>query len=192
MKDLAVDQGPDGKVPDIVPDVRNLRGGSTAWADAALIVPWTMYLAYGDKRILEEQYASMKGWVEYMTARAGEDYLWTNDGHYGDWLAFASTSSSYTGATTEKDLIATAYFKYSSGLLSEIAKIIGKNDDAKKYADLSEKIKKAFVSEFVTPAGRLMSPTQTAYSLALAFDLLPEIFVKPCRIMVMKIWRLCF
>jgi alpha-L-rhamnosidase len=174
LKDLAVDQMPDGKVPDLVPDVRNGRGGSTAWADAALIVPWTVYLAYGDKRILEEQYASMKGWVEYMVGRAGNDYLWTNDGHYGDWLAFASTSSSYTGATTEKDLIATAYFKYSSGLLSEIAKIIGNNEDSKKYAVLSENIKKAFVTEFVTPSGRLISPTQTAYSLALAFDLLPE------------------
>ena len=174
LKDLAADQLENGKVPDVVPDVRNGRGGSTAWADAALIVPWTMYLTYGDKRILEEQYESMKKWVEYMVARAGDDYLWTNDGHYGDWLAFASTSSSYTGATTEKDLIATAYFKYSGGLLSEIAEIIGNKEDAKKYADLSAKIKKAFVSEFVTPAGRLISPTQTAYSLALAFDLLPE------------------
>jgi alpha-L-rhamnosidase len=174
LKDLAADQLENGKVPDVIPDVRFGRGGSTAWADAALIVPWTMYLTYGDKRILEEQYASMKNWVEYMAARAGEDFLWTNDGHYGDWLAFASTSSGYPGATTEKDLIATAYFKYSSGLLAEIAGIIGKEDDAKKYAKQAENIKNAFVSEFVTPAGRLISPTQTAYSLALAFDLLPE------------------
>ncbi len=174
LKDLAADQLADGKVPDVIPDVRNGRGGSTAWADAALIVPWTMYLSYGDKRILEEQYASMKGWVDYMNGRAGEDFLWTDDKHYGDWLAFASTSSSYTGATTEKDLIATAYYKYSSGLLAEIAGIIGKTNDAKKYAALSENIKKAFVGEFVTPAGRLISQTQTAYSLAIAFDLLPE------------------
>jgi alpha-L-rhamnosidase len=133
-----------------------------------------MYLSYGDKRILEEQYASMKGWVDYMTGRAGEDFLWTGDNHYGDWLAFASTSSSYTGATTEKDLIATAYYKYSSGLLAGIAKILGKNDDAKNYTALSENIKKAFIDEFVTPAGRLISHTQTAYSLAIAFELLPE------------------
>ena len=174
LKDLAADQLPDGKVPDVIPDVRNGRGGSTAWADAALIVPWTMYLSYGDKRILEEQYTSMKGWVDYMSGRAGEDFLWTGDNHYGDWLAYASTSSDYTGATTEKDLIATAYYKYSSGLLAEIARIIGKNEDAEKYAALSENIKKAFIGEFVTPAGRLISHTQTAYSLAIAFDLLPE------------------
>ena len=174
MRDVAIDQLPTGRVPHVIPDVLNGGGGSTAWADVSVIVPWTTYLSYGDKRILEVQYPSMKAWVEYMKSRAGEKNLWTGDAHYGDWLAFASTRSDYTGATTEKDLIATAYYSYSSGLLAKIAAIIGKDDDAKKYAQLSADIKKAFQKEFVTSAGRLVSHTQTAYSLALAFDLLPE------------------
>jgi len=174
LKDLALDQAPNGVVPHVIPDVLNGSGGSTAWADAALIVPWNTYLAYGDKRILEEQYQSMKAWVDYMKERAGADYLWTGDTHYGDWLAFATTRSDYPGATTEKDLIATAYFRYSSGLLAKIAKIIGKTDDAKIYSALSEKVKDAFINEFVTPSGRLVSHTQTAYCLAISFDLLPE------------------
>jgi alpha-L-rhamnosidase len=174
MKDVAADQGPDGKVNHVVPDVLNGAGGSTAWADAAIIVPWQTYLAYGDKRILEEQYPSMKAWVEYMKNRAGEDYLWIGDTHYGDWLAFATTRSDYPGATTEKDLIATAYFSYSSGLLAKIAGILGKSGDAEKYSELSGKVKNAFINEFVTPGGRLVSHTQTAYALALAFNLLPE------------------
>jgi alpha-L-rhamnosidase len=174
MKDVAADQGPDGKVNHVVPDVLNGAGGSTAWADAAIIVPWQTYLAYGDKRILEEQYSSMKAWVEYMKNRAGEDYLWIGDTHYGDWLAFATTRSDYPGATTEKDLIATAYFSYSSGLLAKIAEILGKSGDAEKYSELSGKVKNAFINEFVTPGGRLVSHTQTAYALALAFNLLPE------------------
>ena len=174
MKDVTADQLPDGKVPHVIPDVLKGGGGSTAWADVSLIVPWTTYLAYGDKRILEVQYPSMVKWVEYMKSRAGDDNLWTGDAHFGDWLAFASTRSDYTGATTEKDLIATAYYSYSSGLLSKIAKIIGKNADADKYAKLSENIKKAFVNEFVAPSGRLVSHTQTAYLLAIAFELLPE------------------
>ena len=173
-KDIAADQLPNGSVPDVIPDVLKGGGGKTAWADACIIVPWTTYLIYGDQRILEVQYSSMKAWVEYMKTRAGEDNLWTGDWHYGDWLAFATTQSDYPGATTEKDLIATAYYSYSSGLLAKIAAIIGQNDDAKKYAQLSDNIKKAFNTEFVTPAGRLVSHTQTAYSLALAFDLLPE------------------
>ena len=174
MRDVAIDQLPTGRVPHVIPDVLNGGGGSTAWADVSVIVPWTTYLSYGDKRILEVQYPSMKAWVEYMKSRAGEKILWTGDTHFVDWLAFASTRSDYPGATTEKDLIATAYYSYSSGLLAKIAAIIGKDDDAKKYAQLSADIKKAFQKEFVTSAGRLVSHTQTAYSLALAFDLLPE------------------
>ncbi|MBN1926385.1 MAG: glycoside hydrolase family 78 protein [Prolixibacteraceae bacterium] len=174
MADVAADQLPDGKVTNVVPDVLNGGGGATGWADVALVIPWNMYLAYGDKRILEVQYPSMKAWVEYMRNRAGDDLLWTEDWHFGDWLAYATTHSDYPGATTDKGLIATAYFRYSSFLLSKIAWIIGKEADAKNYGQLSENIKKAFIHEFVTPAGRLVSHTQTAYSLALAFDLLPD------------------
>jgi len=174
LGDVAADQLPNGVIPHVIPDVLNGGGGSTAWADVALVVPWTTYLAYGDKRILEVQYPSMKGWVDYMKNRAGDDNLWTGDTHYGDWLAFATNRSDYPGATTEKDLIATAYYAYSSGLLAKIAGILGNTADAQKYAELSKNIKKAFVGEFVTPAGRLVSNTQTAYCLAIAFDLLPE------------------
>ena len=173
-RDIAADQLPNGSVPDVVPDVLNGGGAKTAWADACIIVPWSTYLTYGDQRILEVQYPSMKAWVEYMKTRAGEDNLWTGDWHYGDWLAFATTHSDYPGATTDKDLIATAYYAYSSGLLAKIADIIGQKDDAKTYAQLSQNIKKAFQKDFVTSTGRLVSHTQTAYSLALAFDLLPE------------------
>jgi alpha-L-rhamnosidase len=174
MKDLAADQLPNGKVPHVIPDVLKGGGGSTAWADAAVIIPWATYLAYGDKRILEEQYESMKKWVGFMQDQAGDDFLWLGGTHFGDWLAFATTRSDYPGATTEKDLIATAYYSYSSGLLAKIAEITGNSADAKKYATLSENIKKAFVKEFVTSSGRLVSHTQTAYCLAIGFDLLPD------------------
>jgi alpha-L-rhamnosidase len=172
-KDITADQLSNGRLPHVIPDVLNGDGGSTAWADAALVVPWNTYLAYGDKRILEVQYPSMKAWVEFMHGRAGDDNLWTGDAHFGDWLAFATNRSDYTGATTEKDLIATAYYSFSSGLLAKIAKITGKTDDAAKYSKLSEDIKKAFVNEFVAPSGRLVSHTQTAYLLAVAFEMLP-------------------
>ena len=178
VRDIAADQLPNGSVPDVVPDGLNGAGGKTAWADACIIVPWTTYLVYGDRRILEAQYPSMKAWAEYMAARAGEDRLWTGDWHFGDWLAFASNQPDYPGATTEKDLVATAYYSYSSGILSQVAGILEKKEDAEKYARLSGDIKKAFAREFVTPAGRLVSHTQTAYCLALAFDLLPENLVQ--------------
>ena len=174
LGDVTADQLPNGVVPHVIPDVLKGGGGSTAWADVSVIVPWTVYLAYGDQRILETQYPSMKAWVGYMTSRAGEKHLWMGDSHFGDWLAFATTRSDYPGATTEKDLIATAYYYYSTSLLSRIASVIGQKEDAMQYQKLAGEIKEAFNREFVTPNGRLVSHTQTAYALALAFNLLPE------------------
>ncbi|KPK77545.1 MAG: alpha-L-rhamnosidase [Phycisphaerae bacterium SM23_30] len=177
LKDLAADQNENGVIPHVVPDVLT-NGGSAAWADAGVIVPWTVYLCYGDKRILAMQYESMKAWIDYMQKQAGEEFLWNTGFHYGDWLAFNTTRSDYPGATTDKDLIATAYFAYSTSLLQKIAQILGKENDAEKFMLLRENIKTAFQKEFVTPNGRLASNTQTAYSLALAYDLLPDILIE--------------
>ena len=174
LRDMALDQGDDGKVNDVIPDVLNGGGGHTGWADASVVVPWTVYLNYGDKRILENQYESMKAWIKYMKDRAGDNYLWQHDWHYGDWLSFDDSHPAYMGAYTETDLIATAYFAHSTTLLGKIADVLGKTDDAHAYRILANKIKDAFTREFVTPNGRLVSNTQTAYTLALAMGLLPE------------------
>jgi alpha-L-rhamnosidase len=174
LKDVAADQFESGSVPFVVPNVLGQGAGSAAWADAAVIIPWTMYLSYGDKRLLDEQYPSMTKWVEYMRRRAGDDYIWDSDFHFGDWLAFATTRSDYPGATTGKDLIATAFFAHSTDLLQRTAQILGKQDDATKYGELLAQIKKAFRREFVTETGRVGENTQTAYALALQFDLLPD------------------
>ncbi len=178
LGDLAADQGDDGSVPSVVPDVLSrdgkFSGGSAAWADAAVIIPWTMYLSYGDTRVLENQYESMKAWVEFMRRQAGEDSLWNTGRHYRDWLAFASTASDDPGATTGKDLIATAFFAHSTDLLQRTAEVLGRTEDAAEYEALLSRIKAAFQKEFVTAAGRVGENTQTAYVLALHFDLLPE------------------
>jgi alpha-L-rhamnosidase len=179
LADLAADQQPSGAVPHVIPNVLSLgatKGGSASagWADAAVVVPWTVYLCYGDTRILEQQYDSMKAWVDYMAKRAGDTYFWNTDFTFGDWLAFNTTRSDYPGATTDKDLICQAYFARSTDLLQRTATILGKQDDARKYGRLLKKITEVFRNEFVTPNGRLASNTQTAYSLALSFDLLPE------------------
>jgi alpha-L-rhamnosidase len=109
-----------------------------------------------------------------MKTRAGSTFLWNNNDHFGDWLAFASNRSDYTGATTDKDLIATAYFAWSTKLVSRIATILNKPNDASEYRELYLNIKEAFQKEFVTPNGRLSSNTQTAYVIALSFDLVPQ------------------
>ncbi len=78
------------------------------------------------------------------------------------------------GAYTLKDLIATAYYSYSSSIVAKVAAVLGNEQDATYYTNLSEKVRVAFNEEFVTSTGRLVSHTQTAYTLALAFDLLDE------------------
>jgi alpha-L-rhamnosidase len=179
LKDVALDQQDNGAVPDVIPNVlshktRKGGSGSAGWADVATVVPWTVYLSYGDRRVLEAQYPSMKAWVEYIRRAAGERYLWNTGATYGDWLAFATSDSDYPGATTDKDLIQTVYFARSTDLLRAAAEVLDKKDDAEFYALLLQHIRSAFQKEFVTPNGRLSSNTQTAYALALAFDLLPE------------------
>ncbi len=178
LRDMTADQLENGSVPHVIPDVLSSPGrpsaGAAGWADSAVIIPWTMYLAYGDTRVLEDQYTTMTRWVGYMRARAGDDLIWDGDFHFGDWLAFAQNSPAYPGATTSTDFIATAFFAHSSDLLARTARVLGKKDDAARYADQFEKIKAAFNREFVTSTGRVGENTQTAYVLALEFDLLPE------------------
>ena len=174
LRDLAVDQHEDGAVPHVIPNVLG-RGGAHGWQDAAVVIPWTVYQYYGDIQILEEQYESMKALVEFMRNLAGDQYIWQPpDRQFGDWLAFATTNSDYPGATTDKDLLANAYFYHSTDILARTARILGKGDEAKEYEGLMAKIKSAFGREYITPNGRMSSNTQTAYVVTLSFGLIPE------------------
>jgi alpha-L-rhamnosidase len=176
LQDLAADQREDGAVPHVVPHVLGETAyASAGWADAATIIPWQMYLAYGDPNFLEQQYGSMKAWVGYMKEHAGEDLLWNEGTHFGDWL-FYSVNDDRSGesAITDKHLIAQAFFINSVDIMRRSAGVLEKSADVDYYTELHQKLKSAFLREYVTPAGRLISSTQTSYVLALHFDLLPE------------------
>ncbi len=173
LRDVAADQGEDGKVPWVVPDVLR-QGGSTGWGDAATIVPWTMYLCYGDGRVLEEQFESMWAWVDYGRAQAGDDLIWDGGFHFGDWLAVKGQDANIPNPVTNISLLSTAFFAHSTHLTAQAARVLGKLDEAARYDQLFEDVKAAFNREFVTPNGRIGPDTQTAYVLALQFDLLPD------------------
>ncbi|MBL7829122.1 MAG: alpha-L-rhamnosidase, partial [Saprospiraceae bacterium] len=175
LKDVAADQRADGMVPFVVPHVLGVNdGASTGWADVATIIPWNAWLAYGDKRILEDQYASMKAWVEYMRNKSVND-LWNTGFHFGDWCFYRpADDTDGRSAVTDKYLIAQCFYAHSTQLLINAAQVLGKSGDVETYGALLKRIKNAFQQEYVTPNGRLMSPTQTAYVLALQFDMLPE------------------
>jgi alpha-L-rhamnosidase len=171
LRDLAADQLDNGGVPYVIPQVLDDKShSSAAWGDAAVICPWTIYLCYGDKRVLEQQYESMKAWVEYMHKQGDHEYLWNTGFHFGDWLGLDSKPDSYIGAT-DRDFIATAFYAYSVSLLVKTAKVLNKDQDIAYYSRMHSQVSEAFLEEFVTPSGRLSVPTQTANVLALMFDL---------------------
>jgi alpha-L-rhamnosidase len=174
MLDVEADQV-EGKVPYVLPNVLGAGAvNSCGWADVATIVPWNMYLVYGDKQILQQQYNSMKAYVESIRKLAIND-LWNSGFHFGDWL-FYSPQDDRDGraAATDKYLIAQCFYAHSTQLLINTAKVLGFTEDVASYSQLLKRIKDAFLNEYCTPSGRLISGTQTAYVLALNFDILPE------------------
>ncbi len=181
LKDVAADQKPGGEVPDVIPDILNKQDAETAspsagWGDVAVIAPWTMYKVYGDKKLLETQYPSMKAWVEYIRKKAGDSYLWKGGSKYGDWLFYHPPVNNHTAADgyTDPDFIATAFYAYSASLVASAAKELGRADDEKLYNDIFNNIRNVFNYEYVTPSGRVGTNSQTSYILALMFNLLPD------------------
>lgn len=175
LKDLTADQLPNGAVPFVIPNVLgNNAVASAGWADAASIIPWNMYLAYGDTQVLKNQYPSMKKWVGYMQANSKND-LWNTGFHFGDWLFYRpDDDNDGRAAVTDKYLIAQCFYANSLQLLINAARVLGLTEEVKEYTQHLIRVKNAFQQEYLTPSGRLVSSTQTAYVLSLQFDMLPE------------------
>ncbi|MDP3180091.1 MAG: family 78 glycoside hydrolase catalytic domain [Spirochaetaceae bacterium] len=175
LGDLAVEQRADGAVPYFVP---NINTGpivpSGAWGDAAVIVPWVLYRRYGDKGILETQFASMKAWVDHVSALAGEFAIWEKGFQFGDWLDPTAPPERPGDSRTDPALVATAYLARSAELVGLAAVAIGLTADAERYFSLARRVREAFAREYVSPNGRVTSDSATAYSLALEFGLLPS------------------
>ena len=186
LRDLEVDQTPEGGVPHVIPNIEEGRTdgnwllsqgphSAAAWADAAIINPWTMYLMYGDEAILRRQYQSMKGWIDFMRAHS-VDNIWNYKLQFGDWVALDAEEGSYFGATPN-DLTCTAYYAYSTGLFAKMAKVLGK-EEAAEYEELYHKIVKKFQETFFDEEGTMTAQTQTAHIVALYFGLTPEKYVQ--------------
>lgn len=169
LQDLRDSQTPDGRFPHVSPDVLN-DGGSASWADAGVICPWELYLAYGDEKVLRDNFMAMKKWVDYQKNTA-RDLIRPADG-FGDWLQ--PNGKAPWECDCPKDLIGTAYFAHSAEIVSKTATILGFDEDAKAYAKLAKEVKEAYKNRFVEPNLKLKSDSQTAYLLTLAFDMLEE------------------
>jgi alpha-L-rhamnosidase len=170
MQDMRDAQSADGAFPDVAPKVGFLGGGAAGWGDAGVTVPWNLYQAYGDRRVLETGYPAMQKWISYLEDNS--DGLLRPASGYGDWLNVDDE--------TPKDVIGTAYFAHASDLVAQTARTLGRAEDAKRYDDLAGRVRAAFTRAYVTDGGaRVKGETQTAYVLALSMDMLPEAARKP-------------
>jgi len=160
-------QSAEGGFSDVSPRIVDLADGAPAWGDAGVIVPWTVYQAYGDTGIVRQHWAAMNRWMNYITS-ANPSGLWLDrrNNDFGDWVSIS--------ADTPKEVLATAYYAYDAELMAQMARAIGRPTEAAQYDALFGHIKEAFQSAYVSPAGRVKGDTQTCYLLALRFHLLPE------------------
>ncbi|MHA7280914.1 family 78 glycoside hydrolase catalytic domain [Arthrobacter sp. MDT2-2] len=178
LKDVAAEQLEDGTVPWYVPVIPGgdewtpIQPGAV-WGDVAVLTPWKLYERFGDTGILATQYASAKAWVDLMAERAGTSYLWNTGMQLGDWLDPAAPPHDPADATTDRYLVSTAYFAWSTQHLAEMASVLGNTADELHYRELARKVRDAFAREFISPSGRVVSDAQTAYALVLAFGLAP-------------------
>lgn len=190
LNDLKLDQGKNGAVDMTIPreiKIPFIRLSSAGWGDAATVVPWNVYQYYGDKKVLEDQYNSMKRWVEFSARRAAKltrdekrldkearrlaGYICSKGYHLGDWLAPGEDKKQWIA---KKLWVATAYFAHSADILAKAAGVLGKAEDEKKYRALFGIICEAFMQRFVAPDGLIRDGFQSAYALALQFGILPE------------------
>lgn len=162
LADLASDQHDDGYVGHVIPDLLQNPHASSAWGDAAAICPWQVYLAFGNKQILKNQYQSMKKWIDYITSTTTTKYLWTGGTHYGDWLGLDAPSGSYKGSSNE-DFIASAFYAYSTSLVIQAGTVLG--EDVSELSTLYENIVNTFQKTWPT------YHTQTECVLAAHFKL---------------------
>ncbi|WP_020014977.1 family 78 glycoside hydrolase catalytic domain [Promicromonospora sukumoe] len=179
LRDLAVEQLPDGTVPWFVPVIpavdkwTPMRPGA-AWGDAATLVPWTLYERFGDAGVLRAQLDSARRWVDLVERLAGPSRLWDTGFQLGDWLDPAAPPEDPADARTDRYLVATAYFARSAQTVARMAEVLGLDAEHARYAALADEVAAAFRAEYVADDGRMSSDAPTAYALALRFGLITD------------------
>ena len=202
LENMELEQFENGLIPIIVPyplaysamqmDVFG-RETSAGWGDAAVAVPWILYQAYGDIRILKKNFGMMKKWMDYVEQDASgnilypekemsaeqakrQKYLWNTGFHFGDWCYPSCRNEKgetdmFQSAMRTKEYVAPTMYAHSAGIMSEVCGALGKEELAEHYRQLNQKIRDAFSAEYIRPDGSIPGATQGIYVLALAFGM---------------------
>ena len=173
MHDVAAESSLEKGVPHVVPDILDLYS-SAVWSDAAVIVPWTVYEAYGDKKILSDNWTCMHEWVDYINNHTDKSGLWKTGFQYGDWLGLDMETGGDRSGATDRFFVANAFYIYVTDIVRKTADVLGFAAEAQKYAKLHDMTLSAFRDEYYTKTGRIVSETQTACVLSLCFNLANE------------------
>ena len=176
LKDLRIDQlKHDGVIPNYLPNFAvGMPGGSSVWGDVASFLPMTLFDFYADLPALKEDYPMMKDWLEWIYRQDeahGGARLWNFGFHFGDWLAQDGVTPQSMKGGTDDFFVASMYYYATAQKLSRAAGLLGLTEDEKKYAQLSEQIRSAILTEYFSGTGRLCIDTQTAYLLCLNFGI---------------------
>lgn len=185
LEDVALEQkNLNGMVPGYIPLATPKDTGASflfcfcGWGDVVTVVPWNVYMHYGDKVQLARDYPAMKAYVDYLfrlDEKDGSKRLWQTGGHTADWLALDNYKNPHApNGGTDEHYIASAYYAHSSRLVAKAAAELGYEEEAAYYEDLSCQIRSAMVKEYFSPNGRCVCDTQTAYLIALKFEIVPE------------------
>jgi len=176
LRDLSAEQAETGNVPWFVPDVlSNVCTPTALWSDVAVNLPWQLYQEYGDPEILRRAYASMTAFVRQVEALLDDRDLWSSGFQFGDWLDPNAPAKDPSASTTDRYLIAQAYFCRTTAQMASAAELLGKHGDAEQFGALRDRVRGAFRHEYVAPSGRLVCESVTAYALAISLGLLdPE------------------
>ena len=200
LRDLVAGQWDNGVVSNMAPLPRSegrhgpVGGwhGSAGWGDAAVIVPWELYRAYGDTRILDEHWASMSAWLGYVERAAAdgrhpdraarsaaplahERYLWDTGFQFGEWKVPGEEITDMAAyQASDRGHVSTAYFFRSALLASKIARVLGKSGEADRYAELAARVRDAWQREFIGADGAIRPDDQPTLVRALAFGLVPD------------------
>jgi alpha-L-rhamnosidase len=187
VREMMVDQEADGAIAHVSPNPLRLKpptdgssfAGSTGWGDAISVIPWTLFLHYGDKSILEEAFDAMAHWNQFVWSISDGPVVrppsgWGARGFsFGDWLQ-PQNDHLKAVPTMGDDAAATIYLYISSAQIAQIARIIDKPEEAARFEARAEAVRAAFQREFITPAGRLLYDDQSSYALAFMHDLIPD------------------
>lgn len=161
-----------GGVAFVVPDVLDSgRIPAAAWGDVATVLPSVLFERFADRGVLEAQYPSMKAWTDLLLGLAGQRYLWEGGFQFGDWVDPDSPPQDPAKAKTDPDVVASAFLYRSTDLLARAAAELGHAHDAVFYAAEADKVRRAWLAEYVSPGGRIVSDAQTAYALAIEFGI---------------------